>query len=67
MERSRIGGSILKAGADYSKDGRVSLLQFNSNEIEELQGEVEEFIHFFIDSTDLISLNFTNIFVTSQH
>ncbi|AAN50080.1 DUF1963 domain-containing protein [Leptospira interrogans] len=67
MGRSRIGGSILKAGADYSKDGRVSLLQFNSNEIEELQGEVEEFIHFFIDSTDLISLNFTNIFVTSQH
>lgn len=67
MGRSRIGGSILKAGVDYSKDGRVSLLQFNSNEIEELQGEVEEFIHFFIDSTDLISLNFTNIFVTSQH
>ncbi|WP_026054304.1 DUF1963 domain-containing protein [Leptospira weilii] len=67
MGKSRIGGSIFKAGADYSKDGRVSLLQFNSDEVEELQGEVEEFIHFFIDLTDLRSLNFTNIFVTSQH
>lgn len=67
MGRSRIGGSIFKAGADYSEDGRVSLLQFNSNEIEELEGEVEEFIHFFIDLIDLISLNFANVFVTSQH
>ncbi|ALO24985.1 DUF1963 domain-containing protein [Leptospira borgpetersenii] len=67
MGRSRIGGSIFKAGADYSEDGRVSLLQLNSNEIEELEGEVEEFIHFFIDLTDLISLNFANVFVTSQH
>jgi uncharacterized protein YwqG len=67
MGRSRVGGSVFKAGANYVKSGRVSLLQINTNEIEELQGEVEEFIHFFIDLPDLISLNFDSVFVTSQH
>lgn len=67
MGNSRIGGSIFKAGADYTKDGRFSLLQFNSNEIEELEGEVEDFIHFFIDLKELKSLNFDNVLVTSQH
>lgn len=67
MGGSRVGGSILKAGADHGKDGRVSLFQLNSNEVEELQDEIEEYIHFFIDLSDLKSLIFDNVFVTSQH
>jgi len=49
MGRSRVGGSVFKSGADHSRDGRISLLQFNSNEVEELDGEVENLIHFLLN------------------
>ncbi|EKS08300.1 DUF1963 domain-containing protein [Leptospira santarosai] len=67
MGASRFGGGIFISGADYSKEDRISLLQINTNEIDDLKGNVESILHFFIDKKDLMQKNFKNVLVTSQH
>ncbi len=67
MGASRFGGAPLSAGADHETSGRISLLQLNTSELEELEDEVEQFLHFFIDEAALEQKNFADVFVTSQH
>jgi len=67
MGVSRIGGDILASEADTSDMDEISLLQINTEEVEVLEENVEEFLHFLIDKSDLAKKKFDKVLVTSQH